>query len=228
MPNRIITPPVGTRYHRLKFLEDLGKLPLASGLRRFWLFECDCGAIKQLQPSPVILGTICSCGCWRRDRLGAASTKHGYGSRNGPLGAEFTAYRSMSRRCHEEKNKSFEYYSRRGIVVCEQWRDPEGFPSFLKDIGPRPGPSYTVERIDNDRGYEPGNVKWATMEQQNRNKINNVYHTFGDERLCIGEWSRRLGVPYVSLWRWLQKKTLEEIITAKGLVGLLSGPRNNA
>lgn len=79
---------------------------------------------------------------------------------------EYDAWRNMKQRCSSKKKS--EYYSGRGIVVCDRWI--RSFPSFLEDVGRRPGPEYSIDRIDNDRGYEPGNVRWATWTVQMNNR----------------------------------------------------------
>lgn len=80
---------------------------------------------------------------------------------------ENRCWRNIRRRCNSVHRPSYKYYGGRGIKLCERWDD---FNNFLADMGPRPGPEYSVERIDNDGHYEPGNCRWATQSEQNRNK----------------------------------------------------------
>lgn len=88
---------------------------------------------------------------------------------------EFHVWVSMIQRCHNARSKQYPNYGGRGIVVCERWRN--SFPSFLADVGPRPGgldekgrAIYSLDRIDNSRPYEPGNVRWATYKEQASNR----------------------------------------------------------
>lgn len=74
----------------------------------------------------------------------------------------------MISRCHNPNHESFEHYGARGITVCDRWR--QSFEAFLSDVGRRPHPKLSIDRIENNRGYEPGNVRWATRSQQNSNK----------------------------------------------------------
>lgn len=74
----------------------------------------------------------------------------------------------MKKRCHNPANKDYVRYGGRGIVVCRRWR--EDYAAFAADVGPRPSKRHTLDRIDNDGNYEPGNVRWATPEQQWRNR----------------------------------------------------------
>src|SRR5262245_13180849 len=78
---------------------------------------------------------------------------------------------------------------RSDLTVCDRWRD--SFENFYADMGPRPSPGHAIERIDNDRGYEPGNGRWVTRAEQNRNKRNNRFLTYKGETLILSDWARR-------------------------------------
>jgi hypothetical protein len=104
---------------------------------------------------------------------------------------EYSAWVAMIRRCHALRDKDYPRWGGRGIKVCDAWR--HSFAAFYEHIGPRPlGTS--IDRIDGTRGYEPGNVRWATPLQQARNRRDAIYITFQGERLPIGEVGARLGV----------------------------------
>jgi hypothetical protein len=115
----------------------------------------------------------------------------------------WTAHRGPERRllsgainrCHNESDKGYSKYGARGIRVWYPWRCGErGFRKFLAHVGPRPGSGYTLGRIDNDRGYEPGNVRWETWTQQQNNRRSNVWLTVGDKTLTLVQWSRETGI----------------------------------
>jgi hypothetical protein len=95
---------------------------------------------------------------------------HKYRLANGKIGSrpEYQAWRNMIQRCYNPNIPSFEYYGSRGISVCDRWRT--SFKNFFEDMGPKPDPKLTIERIDNDGNYEPGNCIWATYKEQNANK----------------------------------------------------------
>jgi hypothetical protein len=98
----------------------------------------------------------------------------------------------MWRRCSLPNSADYPRYGGRGISVCGNWQD---FAAFLEDVGPRPGKAYSLDRIDNDRGYEPGNVRWATKQAQARNRRTNHLVTAYGETLSIAEWGARYGLP---------------------------------
>lgn len=118
----------------------------------------------------------------------------------------------MIARCHNQRNNRFYRYGARGIVVCERWRG--SFAVFRADMGPRPSPRHSLDRIDNDGNYAPGNVRWATPHEQGRNRSDNRFITWGGETMCLSDWGRRLGLS-VSRLRWrLQRWGVERALTA--------------
>jgi hypothetical protein len=116
-------------------------------------------------------------------------TKHGWART-----PEYRAWKSMRARCENQRNPAFARYGGRGILVCERWHGEHGFENFLADVGPRPSPEHSIERIDNDGNYEPGNCRWATRVEQGSNKRNNATLTVNGETATISEWSRRTGI----------------------------------
>jgi hypothetical protein len=98
----------------------------------------------------------------------------------------------MINRCRCPWNSGYKYYGARGIKVCERWFN--SFPAFLEDMGPRPSKEYSIDRIDNNGNYEPGNCRWSTRVEQGRNKSTNVMVTHAGETLCVSEWAERYGV----------------------------------
>lgn len=112
----------------------------------------------------------------------------------GASSSDRVRWRMMINRCHNPRSRDWDSYGGRGIVVCDEWRGPGGFRAFLGHVGQSPGPGYSIDRIDNDRGYEPGNVKWATAKEQQRNKRTTPTVTANGESLSVAEWAERLGV----------------------------------
>jgi hypothetical protein len=111
------------------------------------------------------------------------------GPKRSPL---YDLWNAMIQRCHNPRDARFELYGARGIVVCERWR--VSFAAFLEDLGPRPSPGHSLERIDNEKGYESGNVRWATTKEQARNKRSNRFLTLNGVSLTIAEWAESAGM----------------------------------
>ncbi len=107
----------------------------------------------------------------------------------------------MRTRCRNSRCKDYRHYGGRGIGICSRWDD---FAAFLADMGSRPDRG-TIERIDVDGNYEPGNCRWASQKEQTRNKRTNVRVTFDGQTLCVGEWAERMGLPSQRLWQRLFK-----------------------
>lgn len=99
----------------------------------------------------------------------------------------------MIGRCENPRNHKWPDYGARGITICERWRS--SFEAFLADMGPKPGPGYSVDRIDVNGNYEPSNCRWATPFEQGQNKRNNTYTTFRGQRMLIVDVARELDLP---------------------------------
>ena len=105
---------------------------------------------------------------------------------------ELEAWRGMKRRCYDPKRKDFVHYGARGIRVCERWLN--SFDDFLADVGPRPGRGLSLDRIDVNGNYEPGNVRWATQTEQTRNlRTRNRIITVDGVSMCLAAWAEKTG-----------------------------------
>lgn len=144
----------------------------ANGRQRTALCRCSCGTLRIIAVQTLKSGLSKSCGCARDAALAQRNKTHGLS--NLP---EYKTWCGMKDRCHNPKNKHFKDYGGRGIVVCNEWR--EDFGAFFAHIGPKPSPELSVDRIDVNRGYEPGNVRWATASQQSRNRRPFMVHPRG-------------------------------------------------
>lgn len=117
----------------------------------------------------------------------------------------------MLQRCHSPSAKDYPRYGAKGIAVCDRWRF--SFENFFADMGHRPT-GKSIDRIDNNKGYEPGNCRWATIKEQNRNVSTNRYIEYAGERMLLIEWAERLGMKAVTLHSRLREGwTIERALT---------------
>ncbi len=182
-------PPIGTRYARL---EVIG--PPERTDRRAYAHvrvRCDCGIEKDVCIYSMRDGLVKSCGCAHRARLAAGRVIHGSASRDNKE-TEWIIWTSMRSRCNCPTNHAYKDYGGRGIKVCQRW--DEAFQPFLEDMGRRPSPQHSLDRIDNDSGYSPENCRWATKTEQANNRRWNTRYTIGDRTLTISEWAREHGL----------------------------------
>ena len=114
-----------------------------------------------------------------------------YGKRAWP---EYKAWKRIRHRCHNPKHMAYRYYGARGIAVCERWKG--SFEAFFEDMGPRPSKDHSIDRFpDNDGNYEPGNCRWATRNQQMRNRRNTRWVTIAGETKCLTDWIESSELP---------------------------------
>ncbi len=171
--------PTGRRYGRLLAIARVeGSRPPK------WECKCDCGKAVNVDSHKLIKGKIVSCGCHRQE----LATKHGLSKT-----PEYKVWAEMKGRCSNPKHKAWRHYGGRGIKVCNRW---ESFEGFISDMGRRPSSKHTIDRIDNNRGYEPGNCRWATVREQGRNRRNNCHVTINGETKTVAEWCEHYGIPW--------------------------------
>lgn len=120
--------------------------------------------------------------------------KHGHSSAAG-RSPTYRSWHMMKQRALNPKDPNAHHYSGRGITVCKRWLK---FENFLADMGERP-PGTCLDRIDNDKGYRPGNCRWVSQAEQTRNRRNNVFIEHKGRRQTVQEWSQELGIAFTTL-----------------------------
>jgi hypothetical protein len=149
---------------------------------------CACGKQHSASVNHLRMGRIVSCGCHKNANAGARTRTHGLSKT-----LEYKAWISMKDRCFNPRSGEYFRYGARGITVHRDWI--KDFPAFLREVGRMPARGYQIERIDNNKGYEPGNVKWATRLEQARNTRRNRFLEWNGRRLTVSQWAEETGIP---------------------------------
>jgi hypothetical protein len=181
-----------------------------------WKCVCECGIVKNMPATSLRPGVIESCGCLRIEAARAARTTHG-ATTGGKRIPEYTAWCGMIARTTNQKTRSFPDYGGRGVQVCDRWNN--SFDAFLSDMGGKPSPAHSIDRIDNEGNYEPSNCRWADLKTQANNKRNNIILTCNGKTLPISDWVIITGLKYstirsrIETYGWSAKKALTTPLT---------------
>lgn len=159
-----------------------------SGKKRYLVVQCDCGTVKSTSLLSLRNGKARSCGCNRNKAVAESLRRHGMAG-----SPTWNVWQGIRRRCADPANSGYHKYGGRGIRVCERWLN--SFENFLADMGERP-PGMTIDRIDNNGHYEPGNCRWASPKDQARNRRSNRIIAFRGESRPLAYWVEQSGLPY--------------------------------
>lgn len=171
----------GQRFGRLVAIEPYNDRK--PGQRTRWRCRCDCGreTVTETHSLRRKNGGTVSCGCLKLEKIRT------HGLTKSPT---YKAWKGMWGRCTQPSSFGYEHYKKRGITVCERWRK---FENFLADMGERPA-GFTLDRINNDGNYEPGNCRWATMREQGNNRSTNLHFEYRGKTYTLAELARETGV----------------------------------
>jgi hypothetical protein len=171
--------------------------------KSMWKCRCDCGKEVIVLGSHLVSGHTVSCG------KHAKFVKHG--QRHTKL---YKVWLSMKNRCNNTADCKYNLYGGRGIRVCEEWQsDFQAYHDYVSSLPHYGEKGYSLDRIDNDGNYEPGNVRWATQKEQSNNKRTNIYISCYNETHTLKEWSDITGVNYSTIHgRYKRGKSPEEIL----------------
>lgn len=157
-----------------------------SGGETKWRCVCDCGREKSVRSKDLRNGATRSCGCIKREETIARCTTHGKSKT-----AEFRIWVGIKKRCTNPNATNFAHYGGRGIGLCDEWA--ASFDAFLSHVGRRPTHHHCIERIENDRGYVPGNVRWALHAEQMQNTRRSRRVTYRGEPMTVSAAARAAG-----------------------------------
>jgi len=187
----------GKRFERLTVLSFAGRNEKNLIV---WNCLCDCGkttlATSAKLRSKISRQSKRSCGCLASDITRERSVTHG-----GHNGLTYKSWRAMKDRCLRESSPAFDRYGERGITICDRWLN--SFEAFREDMGERPSLDFSLDRIDNNGNYEPGNCRWATRTEQasnRRKKKPTLLIEFDGKTLSIEQWAELLGISVQTIY----------------------------
>jgi hypothetical protein len=178
---------IGTRFERWTVIDPRPE----PNRPNYALCRCDCGTERTVQKQHLRGGKTRSCGCLAQELAVTRNRTHGLS--NHPL---YHVWYDMMQRCTNPSHASWSGYGARGIKVARRWHDVE---NFIEDLGPLYRPKASLDRIDNNGHYEPGNVRFASAKVQLRNTRRNRLITYRGQTRCLKEWAERLGMSYLTL-----------------------------
>ena len=154
----------GKRFGKLTVIGFAG---VSKQRNREWFCRCDCGGYSRVNTRDLNNGNTTSCGCNRSIAMTKVASKHGL--RYSP---EYRLWLSIKQRCFHPSQNNYKDYGGRGIMIAEEWKDdPVAFCRYIREVlGPKPTPKHSIDRIDVNGHYEPGNLRWATRSEQQANK----------------------------------------------------------
>lgn len=191
----------GRRFGRLVVLSYSRSGPAGA----YWLCQCDCGQTTVTAAIKLKQQRTKSCGCYRVERGHLQNRIHGEcGS------AEHKTLLRMIRRCTDAGDISYVDYGAKGVIVCSRWKNGEagksGVQCFIEDVGRKPSPRHTIDRFPISNGnYEPGNCRWATRDEQARNRISLRLVMLDGRSVCLAEVCQTLKIKYGTTWGRLNR-----------------------
>ena len=164
----------------------------AKGRHPRWKCQCECGNIAIIDSASLKGGITKSCGCLLKEIL--SKTKFVHGMCKSP---EYKTWECMKERCYNITNTAYKDYGGRGIKILPKWKN--NFMAFFNYIGPKPSKKHSIDRIDNNAGYFPGNVKWSTQREQTNNTRRSHFIVINEWKLTIAQWARFVGINPLTL-----------------------------
>lgn len=211
----------GRRHGGLTVIERVGTSKSRDAI---WSYRCDCGRTGQATGYAIRSGKTTSCPECALSRFASRSITHGETE-----SAEYRTWTDMKTRCFNPMSTGYARYGGRGITVCDRWKN--SFEAFLQDMGRKPSPDHSIDRIDNDQGYKPSNCRWATAYEQTMNRRNTAFVTIGGVTKALVEWCDIYGCTATAAYRRRAQgldgeaifKTTAMTLTFGGITDTVSG-----
>lgn len=192
----------GKRFGRLTVLREGPR----QGSQRTVVCKCQCGGIKTAYVCNLTTGKTQSCGCFHKEMASKAKKTHGKTKT-----IEHKIWSNLRARCNCKGSGGYYKYGARGIKVCDRWNS---FEDFLDDMGLRPSPEYSIERVDNEGPYSPENCIWATRLMQANNKRNNRFLELDHVRMTLSQWAREICISPKTLQTRLSRNwSVRDVLT---------------
>lgn len=186
--------------------------------KKRWVCRCSCGRVVLIAQTHLVGGKSKRC----RDCANDLNRRHGLAG--DPL---YHAWHALRSRCNNPDDPGYQNYGGRGITVCERWAGPDGLQNFLTDMASTYRPGLSIDRIDNDGPYSPENCRWATSNEQGRNRRSNVVIRWGAYTRTAMEWSQILGMGYGALWwrlnNWDPMRAMTQGVPSELITGITGG-----
>lgn len=213
MPKEIdSTSMIGKRFGSYTVLAYDGYRVTSKSRQKMWLCVCDCGTERSVSQGNLKNGNSKSCGCWKADH--AREWKLTHGMTGTP---EYNTWKQMIKRCYNKKARNYRWYGAVGISVCDSWRTD--FLAFFNHVGQKPYKAHSIDRYPNRNGnYDPGNVRWATQDQQVDNRDVVVFIEHNGMSMTATQWAKHYGISAQSIrYRYKRGLPMEEVFSVVNL-----------
>lgn len=203
-----VTDLSGKSFGYWKVIRRAGR---TKGGKSTWLCECICGKMKEVRGDILKSGQSKSCGCMTTELSAEKNTTHGKTKTK-----LYRVWNQMIQRTTNKKTKDYKYYGGRGITVCKEWKESfETFETWAHINGY--ADNLTIDRIDNNKGYEPNNCRWVTRKVQSRNTRYNHFLTYNGTTKTITDWAQETGIKRCVLYERINKLgwDVEKALTTK-------------
>lgn len=195
---------IGNVYGELTVLERSGT---SKDKQKIYLCRCSCGKETRVLSGNLKKGNSKSCGCLRRkncsSRMKVLNFRHGETETK-----LWRTWRGIVERTTLPTSTHFHRYGGRGITVCNEWLTYE---NFAADVGQPPSEKHSIDRIDNNKGYFPGNVRWATAREQAQNRSTNIWVLYQGKKMIASDVAKAMNVSKSTISRWLALGKIEKI-----------------